>query len=485
MQPSGDGHEDLATIVRDADGLEPEDTAATLLHWLLRRLDASRCAIVPCAGGVAGAPLAFVASERGVHPDLRRVPRSVVAEVVRSRQPVVMNDVRAGTARDSSSTLERQGVRALMAVPVLARRDLVAVAYVDRLLSAEPFSRDDELAFHSLAIELTRPLIALRDEDRRRDESARPLGPAMRHVIDTAMRLAPHADVNLLVTGETGVGKEWLARLIHERSGRSGPFVPLNVNAVPETLFEAELMGTTRGAFTGAIDRMGAAELASGGTLFLDEIGDLALGLQVKLLRFIEDRKLVPVGGVARAVDLRIVAATNRPLEGLASEGAFRLDLAHRFARPLRIPPLRERPEEILDIARQSLAAKAGQRGLPVPRLTRGACDLLESHAWPGNVRQLQMTLSQAMLLCDGGVIDSAVLGPLLDEAAGEPVRAEGAGEGQTWAEFRTSQACRELDWARRHVSRNDGNVEAAARSAGCPASTLRSILKRHAALRD
>jgi DNA-binding NtrC family response regulator len=209
--------------------------------------------------------------------------------------------------------------------------------------------------------------------------------------------------------GETGVGKEVLAEVVHRRSPRHGaPFLRLNCAALSETLLESELFGHEKGAFTGAAQaKPGLLETADGGTVFLDEIGELSAAMQVKLLRVLEDRKVTRVGALAaRSIDVRFVAATNRDLEAEVQRGAFRQDLFFRLSGiTLTIPPLRERRAEIEPLARLFAARSAAQLGRPAPGISRAALDALVRHSWPGNVRELRNVMERAVVLAEADEI--------------------------------------------------------------------------------
>jgi DNA-binding NtrC family response regulator/predicted hydrocarbon binding protein len=232
---------------------------------------------------------------------------------------------------------------------------------------------------------------------------------AMRRVLDLARRVA-RVESTTLVTGESGVGKERLARLIHDESSRStGPFVAVNCGAVTETLLESELFGHARGAFTGAErDRAGFFEAATGGTLFLDEIGEISPGMQVKLLRALQEKEVRRVGeSRSRPVDVRVLAATNRNLADEVAAGRFRQDLFYRLrVIELRIPPLRDRSEDILPLARVFLAETARRMGRKLTGFTPRAADQLVRHAWPGNVREVQNAIEHAVALSSGSRVD-------------------------------------------------------------------------------
>jgi len=232
--------------------------------------------------------------------------------------------------------------------------------------------------------------------------------PAMNALMDRARRVAA-SDTTVLILGETGVGKEVLAQQIHAYSPvASGPFVRVNLPSLPDSLLESQLFGHEKGAFTGADRaRAGFFETAQGGTLLLDEIGDMSLHLQVKLLSALENRCIVRVGGTRELpVRVRVVAATHRDLEKAAVAGRFRQDLYYRLASfTLRIPPLRERPTEIMLLA-ALLARKEAQRlGRAVPAISPAAARVLMGWAWPGNVRELRNAIEHALVLSDAGVI--------------------------------------------------------------------------------
>ncbi len=264
------------------------------------------------------------------------------------------------------------------------------------------------------------------------DETPRGLGasPAMRKIAGMLPRLATHAN-SILITGESGVGKEKVALELHRStpSGESDPFVAVNCGALTESLLEAELFGHEKGAFTGATrSRKGVFEQASGGTLFLDEIGEMSLGMQVKLLRVIQDRAIVRVGGeTAIPVHLRLIFATHRDLKEMVASGAFRADLFYRInVIRLKIPPLRERREDILWLADLFLDQYAAQHGAKRPVLNPAAELALIGYPWPGNVRELKHAIERACILTPESVLgpetlfEEALLAPTLAPLEGD-----------------------------------------------------------------
>src|SRR6266704_162877 len=249
---------------------------------------------------------------------------------------------------------------------------------------------------------------------------------AIKKDLARAARLLPHRNAGALIVGETGTGKELLARAIHEGGPRRGaPFVAVNCSAFPEHLIESELFGHERGSFTDAhAAKPGLFEVADRGTLFLDEIGDLPLSLQAKLLRVLEDKQIRRVGGTkSRTVDVRILAATNEHLAQLVASGGFREDLYFRLsAVVLRLPPLRERGDDVLLVAEALLGQLAQEHDVRQPALAPGVSERLRAHPWPGNIRELKNALERALLLSPGGDLCAEEL--LLANAA--PARAEG-----------------------------------------------------------
>ncbi len=276
---------------------------------------------------------------------------------------------------------------------------------------------DAEILENALAAAVER-----RREARRREEDAQRKckvlwfselvgeSPALKEVLRRAERTLAHDGTTTLITGETGTGKELLARALHEGGPRAGePFVPVNCSALPSHLIESELFGHERGAFTDAhASKPGLFEIADGGTLFLDEIGTLPLETQPKLLRVLDDKEVRRVGGTrTRTVDVRIIAATNQNMQEAVIAGRFREDLYYRLnVITLTLPPLRERGDDVILIAEHVLSRLSQRHGLPLPKLDAELRSLLLGQRWPGNIRELKNALERALWLSDPGCLD-------------------------------------------------------------------------------
>ncbi len=305
--------------------------------------------------------------------------------------------------------------------------------------------------------------------------------PAMKAVFNQIRKVAP-SDAAVLITGESGTGKELVARAIHRNSPRAkGPFVTVNCGALAEGVLESELFGHEKGAFTGAVRRRkGRFELGHSGTLLLDEVGEVPTGTQVKLLRVLQEKTLERVGGEETIrVDVRIIAATNRDLQQQVAEGRFREDLFYRLhVIPIHMPPLRERPGDIVELARFFLSRLCEDRGMPPRELTPDAEELLLSYHWPGNVRELENVMERALVLAEGPRIQSTDL-PVL--AAPEAARYISLPEGDPPL-TETLQAL-ERQLILRALSRAEGVKVEAARRLGIKESALYYKLEKYGIL--
>ncbi|MFL6740521.1 MAG: PEP-CTERM-box response regulator transcription factor, partial [Sphingomicrobium sp.] len=293
--------------------------------------------------------------------------------------------------------------------------------------------------------------------------------PEMLKVAKTIERVAS-ADVSVMLLGASGTGKELLARAVHEKSGRKGEFIAINCAAIPENLLEAELFGYERGAFTGAVkSNVGKIELAEGGTLFLDEVGDIPLALQVKLLRFLQERVIERIGGRKEIpVDVRVVCATHRDLSELMREGRFREDLYYRLAEiGLHLPPLRERDGDAVLMAKHFLAQYAGQHRQP-NGYTADALEAIDGYRWPGNVRELQNRVKRAVIMASGPRINAQHLDL--------PVGGEPAAD----LNLRRRRDELVLSVLHRALARSGGKLSVAARLMGVSRPTLYDLMRQH-----
>ena len=328
--------------------------------------------------------------------------------------------------------------------------------------------------------------------------------PRSAQLLDHVDRIA-RSDASVLVVGETGTGKELIARHIHQQSARSGPFVAVNCGAFSESLIDAELFGHEAGAFTGAAQaRAGWFEAAQGGTLFLDEIGDLPQSLQVKLLRVLQERQVVRLGSRKPvALDVRLVAATNIDLARAVQAQHFRADLYYRLnVAPVALPPLRERPGDILPLAQHFMALYAQRLGQPPAQLSAAAQQALLSYAWPGNIRELENVVHFALIVAHRGVIepgDLRLVPALLPtpvqaivHAAGRLPQPSSATESlqaalQSLVEQGAPRLYESVEAAlvRCVFEQADANQVQAARLLGVTRNTLRTLLKRHGLLAE
>jgi DNA-binding NtrC family response regulator len=335
-------------------------------------------------------------------------------ELARQESPdVLVSDLRMSGLSGHQLQLELKRSAPNLPVIIITAFGSIQTAVESMKLGAfdyitKPFSNDELLLVVSRALENR----SLRQEVRRlRGELARSYGlpniiaanPRMMGVLEVLKQVAD-SPASVLITGESGTGKDLLARALHfESSRREGPFVPINCAAIPDNLIESELFGHVRGAFTDARQsKTGLFVAARGGTLFLDEIGEMPLPLQAKLLRVLEDKKVRPVGATEEIpIDVRIVAATNADLEPLMEQGRFRSDLYYRLATlMLAVPPLRERPEDIPLLVKHFVARAAAEAGKPLPEIEPAAISVLMRYRWPGNVRELHNALQSAVILC-------------------------------------------------------------------------------------
>jgi two-component system, NtrC family, response regulator HydG len=360
----------------------------------------------------------------------RKKPADVVVTDLRMVPVDGIEVVRRLRAEDPDATLLVVSAHGTIATAVDAMRE-GAIDFLEK-----PFSPEVLRARVEKAIEIARERRGARkvraraealEEDRIREHDPHGLvgrSEPMRRVLDQVRRVAP-TDATVLVLGESGTGKELVARAVHAASGRGEkPFVSVSCAAIPEGLLESELFGHEKGAFTGAVRRkLGRFELAHEGTLFLDEVGEIPPAIQVKLLRVLQERSFERVGGEETvSADVRLVSATNRDLARMVAEGRFREDLYYRLnVVPVRLPPLRERPGDVEELASHFLARVAPRIGRKVTGFAPEALALLRRHAWPGNVRELENVVEQALVFAEGDLVRPEDLPEGIRRAAPSP----------------------------------------------------------------
>jgi transcriptional regulator with GAF, ATPase, and Fis domain len=415
----------------------------------------------------------------------RAISDSIVKKVIETGRAVIVSDALSDSQFKTSESVLALRLSSVMCAPLVSQGHVQGVLYVgnDRVKGLFERSQLDVLSIFasqaSLILQNALLLSALRaDKEKLTNElKDKRFGeiigacPSMLEVFRKLQKVAT-TDISVLITGETGTGKELIAREIHRRSNRAqGPFVVINCGAIPENLIESELFGHVKGAFTGAVaSRPGKFQVAGGGTLFLDEIGELPLNLQVKLLRALQERIVFRVGdSKPEKVDIRVVAATNRVLEEEIRAGRFREDLYYRLnVVNIYLPALRERGDDVLIIARALLSKHTEELGAHVQGFTPQALAAIKKHPWPGNIRQLENRIKKALVLCD-----KSLLGPedldLGKEAETPILPLEKAKE----------------DFQRRYVlevlERNNGNRTQTARDLGVDPRTIFRYLEREA----
>lgn len=409
---------------------------------------------------------------------------AALAETARAEPAVVLTDLRM-EGMDGLTLLREVRERAPEARVILmtAFGSLETAITAMRQGAFDYLTKPFKLEEATLAVQRALDDRAIREENQRlRREVERRYGwenligrsRAMQAALEV-LRAAATSNASVLLLGESGTGKELAARALHLASSRNrGPFVPVNCAAIPETLLEAELFGHERGAFTGADRRRpGLLRQAHEGTLFLDEVGDMALALQAKLLRVLDDKAVRPVGGrESIQLDFRVVCATNTDLAARVREGRFREDLYYRLAViPVRLPSLRERPEDIPLLAQHFLERAAAETGKPITSLAPDAMEWLIAHSWPGNIRELENAVTRAVALAAGPTLTLREVRPLPGMSSPSSGRLR-----PTLAEFQAR-------YVREVLEETGGDRRAAARILGVSVRTLQRWAKDQVAL--
>ena len=373
-----------------------------------------------------------VVAARNLHREnianaVERLSDSIVARVLSERRPLIVSDALHDPQFNASESVLNLKLASVMCVPLIVRGELIGAVYVGNDRLANLFTERELTLMTSfcataaLLLEMARQLDELRAEktelETRLDQQTygEIIGSCepMRDIFKKIDKVAA-TDISILITGETGTGKELIARELHRRSPRkSGAFVAINCGAIPENLLESELFGHAKGAFTGAIaTRPGRFQAANGGTIFLDEVGEMPPPLQVKLLRALQDRTVTKVGETRpENVDIRVVAATNKDLEVEMKAGRFREDLYYRInVVHLHLPPLRDRGEDAIVLAKWFLGRSTRELNNKVKNFSRQALIAIRNYRWPGNIRQLENRIKKAVVLAETPSITPADL---------------------------------------------------------------------------
>jgi transcriptional regulator with GAF, ATPase, and Fis domain len=416
---------------------------------------------------------------------LERLSDSIVAKVVRTLKPILISDALRDAEFATAVSVMNLKLSSVLCVPLLDRGQLLGVLYVgnDRITALfEPVALEVLTTFAAQAALLVRNALLVRElradnrqlhqqlEQQRFGELVGS-SPAMRAIFSTVQKVAG-TEINVLITGETGTGKELIARELHRRSPRAhGPFVAINCGAIPGSLLESELFGHVKGAFTGAVaTRGGKFQAAHGGTLFLDELGDMPLALQVKILRALEERVVTKVGDTrSESVDLRLVAATHRQLDQEVTAGRFREDLYYRIhVVHIALPPLRQRGDDAVVLASYFLRRHAAESKTPERVLSPASQLAIRRYGWPGNIRQLENLLKRTLVLSDRLLIEPEDLALPMDVSATVLPLAEAKEQFQR-------------DYIQQVLAKNGGNRSKTARDLGVDPRTIFRHLERGA----
>ena len=491
--PSGQRLVALDTLVRFSERLLGATDFNRLLDELLDALvevtQADKGFLILLEEGEMTVRAARNVARETIDGAVNRVSDSIVRRVLETGRPLVVADALHDAEWSGSSSVVNLKLCSVMCAPLKQKGEVFGVIYLgnDNVVSLfderalEPLTvfaaQASLLVQNALLLDsLRRENVALREAvTTKRYGDLVGSGASMREVFRRIERVAA-TDISVLITGETGTGKEVVARELHRRSARAnGPFVAINCGAIPENLLESELFGHAKGAFTGAVGaRIGRFQAAAGGTLFLDEIAEMAPALQVKLLRALQERTVLRVGeSRPEPVDIRVVAATNKVIEEEIKRGAFREDLYYRLnVVAIQLPPLRERGDDVVALARYFLQQYAREFGARVRGFTPGALVAMRRHPWPGNVRELENLVKKAVVLAEKALVSAEDLG--IDPDVLEPIAP-------------LTHATR--DFQKRYVNevleRNQGNRTKTAKDLGVDPRTIFRHLERMEAERS
>ena len=507
---------DLATVIKVSQAVSSEMVLEKLIDTLMRtaieHAGAERGLLILPRGDELRIEAEATTSGDTVIVHLREasvaaasLPESIVRYVMRTQDCVILDNGSGQNPFSADAYICQHHARSILCSPLINQGKLIGVLYLENNLTPDVFTptrisvlkvlasqaaislentrlyrdlEEREAKIRTLKDQLYRENLALRDEVDRASMFEEIVGTstALHDVLSRIAKVAP-TDSTVFITGETGTGKELIARAVHKRSQRSGrAFVSVNCAAMAPSLIASELFGHEKGAFTGAAQRrLGRFELADGGTIFLDEVGELPPDTQVALLRVLQEREFERVGGVRSIrVDVRVIAATNRDLKAATASGAFRPDLFYRLnVFPIEVPPLRERKDDILMLLEYFVKRYASRVGKNIRSIDKKTLELFQSYKWPGNIRELQNVIERSVIVCSGDVfsVDESWL-PKESSQTASRVQASQPSKGGPRDEREIIEAA--LAESRGRVSGPSG----AAAKLGIPRSTLESRIK-------
>ncbi len=483
----------ISTIISASAPQDIDAYLATAVDNIIEITQAERCILFMKDDG--GELRARVARNADCKPlaELVGISRSIPQQVFESKKSIYVLDTEQDHDSVQSKSVSIYHLRTVMCAPMRVGDKLVGVMYVDSHAKTREYSGTDLALFEAVTnyVALTIENVRAQSESHRREEEQRKrlehelamlrsalekrkhlIGecPPMKAVYETMRKVAP-TDATVLILGESGTGKEAMAHVIHDLSSRSErPFVVLDCAAIPETLLESELFGYEKGAFTGAVgQKLGKFELAQGGTIFLDEIGELSPGLQVKLLRALDQKTVTRVGGLnPLKVDARLVAATNRDLEAMSKEGKFRQDLLFRLkVVTVDLPPLRDRGDDILLLSQFFLDEANANNGRTVAGFSEDAKPALKHHRWEGNIRELKHRIEQAVILSNNQYLSTEDLNL--------------SGESGFFKSLETARDMFEKSYIVKALAKNNYNVTHTAKALGISRQHLQNLIKKYA----
>ena len=482
----GSGNGLLTSLARFSEALagtyDVDQLLETMLDTIILVTQAARGAVLLVAAGHAQVRVARTAGSKPAGDKLA-ISDSIVDRVLQTRQPIIVSDALNDREFKAAESVMDFKICSVLCVPLMTRGELLGVIYLGNENVVNLFTeeaREVATVFAAESAMVLRNAILINELqtsnqsltaqiERMNFGSLIGASDSMRELFKRVDKVAA-TDISVLVTGETGTGKELVAAELHRRSPRAkGPFVAINCGAIPENLLESELFGHVRGAFTGAVaTREGKFAAANGGSLFLDEIGEMPIALQVKLLRALEERRVTKIGEHSpKDIDIRVIAATNRDLAAEVKAGRFREDLYYRLnVVRLHLAPLRERGDDVLLLSKYFLKRFTEEMGVRTKTFSEGAALAMQMHQWPGNIRELENRIKKALIFCESAEIN-------VDDLELAPLQ---AGKIEPLVDAKEAFAA---SYVRKILDINGGNRTQTARDLGVDVRTIYRYLER------